>query len=74
MIATCAQCGLRVTLIPTGRDKYSLQLPDFFAAKCPILAEQLKKKGKLEGEEIDCPQMNQATGAMFRQWCEQHHL
>ena len=32
-----------------------MQLPNSFAGKCPVLAEKLREKGKLEGAEIDMP-------------------
>ena len=74
MIATCVKFGLQATLTPTGRDRYSMQLPNSFAGKCPVLAEKLREKAKLEGAEIDCLHMNQAAGLVFGKWRERNRI
>jgi ribose 1,5-bisphosphokinase PhnN len=68
MRATCGTCGLSATITPTARDKFTTTLPNLFAAKCPVLAEKLREKGRLDGSELDCPNLNSAVGLALQSW------
>ena len=68
MRATCGTCGLSATITLTARDEFTTDLPNLFAAKCPVLAKKLKKKRRLDGAELDCPNLNSALGLAIQSW------
>jgi hypothetical protein len=74
MIAKCPKCSLTAEITITGHDRYSTTPPSGFAGVCPVLAEKLKEKGRLEASEIECPHLSQAAGEVFREWRERHRL
>jgi hypothetical protein len=68
MKATCIKCGQSADVKPTGRNSFSITHPPRFAFLCPILAEKLKERGRLDSSELDCPHLNNATAAVADQW------
>ena len=68
MNVRCPKCGARATFLPTGRDRWTLSPAPDFITTCTLMIAKLKEKGRLSGDELDCPDLSQAASVAFNEW------
>lgn len=62
----CGKCGLGATMRLTVGGIYTTHHDEPMFARCPIVAERLKRLGKLEGEDqTECPEMKSAMAEVI---------
>jgi hypothetical protein len=60
MIATCAKCGHRHSMTPTGINSFTLGDISGLSRSCPVVAARLKEKGQLSADEMCCDHLARA--------------
>jgi hypothetical protein len=67
-LAKCGKCGLRTNYTPTGKNRFTLDMPRELSVVCPVVSERMKAKDRLSGDELDCEHLSRSASAAFSEW------